>query len=154
MTDNPSGAIHPTRFLLGWLVASILLTRFAPLPFPSSPGLSLRIPTLLLTFLGVGGLLWSQWAFWRAGTTTEHVQETRVLITTGPFRLSRNPVYVSLLAMLVGIGLHYETLWGPILAGFVAWALRRWTVEPEERYLDERFGDAYRAYRSRVRRWL
>lgn len=154
MSANPSGAIHPTRFLLGWGVATVLLTRFAPLPIPELPEVPLRIVTVILTALGVGGLIWSQWSFWRVGTTAEHSEETRALVTNGPFRVSRNPIYVSLILIFAGLGLHYETVWALVLTIPVAWALHRWTVKPEERYLQKRFGDEYQAYRERVRRWL
>lgn len=154
MSANPSGAIHPTRFLLGWGAGTLLLTRFAPLPFPAVPELPLRIATVICTLLGAGGLLWAQWTFWRVGTTAEHSEETEILVTTGPFEVSRNPIYVSLLLIFAGLGLHYETAWALLLAVPVAWALHRWTVKPEERYLEQRFGEEYRRYREGVRRWL
>jgi len=153
MADNPSGAIHPTRFLLGWLVASLLLARFLPLPFPLADGVS--------ELLGVAVLLpgavlfpWSQLTLSRAGTSVDHDRETTALVTTGPFRVSRNPIYVGLLAILTGVGLCYQNLWALLLTVLVGWALRRWTVVPEERYLEERFGAEYEAYRDAVRRWM
>ena len=153
MTDNPSGAIHPTRFLLGWLVASLLLTRFLPLPFPLADEVSELLGVVLLV-PGAALLLWSQFTLSRAGTSADHDRETTALVTTGPFRLSRNPIYLALLAILTGMGLRYQSLWAILLAVFVAWALRRWTVVPEERYLTERFGADYRRYRESVRRWV
>lgn len=150
---NPSGAVHPTRFLLGWGIASVLLTYLVPLGLPLDPTLR-EVLAKSLVAPGTLILLWSQVTFWRAGTTTEHRQETTTLVTSGPFRLSRNPIYVALVLLMIGIGFQFDTVWAILLALPVAAALRQLTVLPEERYLERRFGDTYQTYRRRVRRWV
>ncbi len=79
---------------------------------------------------------------------------TTAVIESGPFALSRNPLYVGLLVLSAGIALLAGSLWA-LVALPVEWALLRGgAVLPEERYLSAKFGAAYDDYRARVRRWL
>jgi protein-S-isoprenylcysteine O-methyltransferase Ste14 len=76
------------------------------------------------------------------------------IIATGPFALSRNPLYVGLLALSAGLSLLAGSLWALLLLP-VEWALLRWgAVLPEERYLTATFATSYVEYTRRVRRWL
>ncbi|WP_227817912.1 methyltransferase family protein [Nitrogeniibacter aestuarii] len=93
---------------------------------------------------------------WRARTTINpmHPERSSALVTTGIYAWSRNPMYVSLLCLLMGYSLqlgHVAAVLGPIL--FVSY-VTRFHIVPEERALEARFGDAYRAYKARVRRWI
>lgn len=79
---------------------------------------------------------------------------TTTVISGGPFALSRNPLYVGLLAASAGVALLAGSLWA-LLALPLEWALLRWgAVLPEEHYLEEKFGSSYTDYAGRVRRWL
>jgi protein-S-isoprenylcysteine O-methyltransferase Ste14 len=80
--------------------------------------------------------------------------ETTVLVTQGVFRLSRNPMYLALLTLLLAYYL-YQPIWlSPLIFLLITWYLRRFQVLPEERILSEKFGDQYAQYASAVRRWL
>jgi protein-S-isoprenylcysteine O-methyltransferase Ste14 len=107
---------------------------------------------LVLFFVVWNG--WSLWLFGRHETGLLPGQATRSLIEDGPFRLSRNPLYVGLLAVYLGLALLAPTFWG--LALFpAAVLLTLWgAILPEERYLHRRFGAQYDDYARRVRRWL
>jgi protein-S-isoprenylcysteine O-methyltransferase Ste14 len=97
---------------------------------------------------------WSLWLFARHGTGLLPGQATQAMIEEGPYRLSRNPLYVGLLALYAGLALLVPTFWGLVLLP-VAVLLVRWgAIRPEERFLHERFGAAYDDYAGRVRRWL
>lgn len=149
---NPSGAIHPTAFLLVWAAAGLTLEWLASVPMPRPELASVvAVPFLLV---GVGFLAWGMFVFWRHGTPADHARPTTTLVTTGPFRFSRNPFYVGLIALMVGMSLAYALVWGLLLTVPVAWAIRRYTVLPEEAYLADEFGDEYERYRSSVRRWI
>jgi protein-S-isoprenylcysteine O-methyltransferase Ste14 len=76
------------------------------------------------------------------------------LVTDGPFRYSRNPIYVAMVALLIGVGLFAGILWHVLLAPAAAVLLRKAAIEPEERHLETRFGEAWRAYAGRTRRWI
>lgn len=97
---------------------------------------------------------WSLWLFRRHRTGLLPGGATTSLIEEGPYRLSRNPLYVGLLALHLGIALLVPSLWAVVTLP-VSWLLVWWgAVRPEERFLRERLGEPYVAYTHRVRRWL
>ena len=114
-----------------------------------------RIPVgwvLVVAFAVWNG--WSLWLFARYETGLLPGQATRAMIESGPYRLSRNPLYVGLLALYLALALLAPTFWGLVLFP-VAVLLVWWgAIRPEERFLHERFGTAYDDYTRRVRRWL
>jgi protein-S-isoprenylcysteine O-methyltransferase Ste14 len=79
---------------------------------------------------------------------------TTVLLQAGPFRLSRNPLYLGLLALDIGLSLLLPSFWALVLVPIGVAALFWGAIRPEERYLSAKFGADYEAYRVRVRRWL
>jgi protein-S-isoprenylcysteine O-methyltransferase Ste14 len=95
-------------------------------------------------------------AFWRARTTINpvRIEEASSLVTTGIYRVTRNPMYVALTALLTGWAFWLSVPWA--FAGPLAFALfiQRFQILPEERVLQEKFGGGYRDYRRRVRRWI
>ena len=114
-----------------------------------------RVPlgwVLVLLFAGWNG--WSLWLFARHDTGLLPGQSTTAMIEHGPYRLSRNPLYVGLLALYLAVALLAPTFWGlvlfPVAVLLVLWG----AILPEERFLQERFGAPYDDYRRRVRRWL
>ncbi|HEV8354800.1 MAG TPA: isoprenylcysteine carboxylmethyltransferase family protein [bacterium] len=92
--------------------------------------------------------------FRRRETTITPFEQSRTLITDGPYRFTRNPLYLSMTLMLIGLALTLGTL-SPLIVTpvFVWWITTRFIVL-EERHLDEQFGSRYAAYKSQVRRWL
>ena len=92
--------------------------------------------------------------FSRGGTPVPTNQPTRTLVTTGTHRWSRNPIYVGMFFIYLGIGLAARSPWIVILTLPLAITVRYGVVAREEAYLERRFGNAYRDYKSRVRRWL
>jgi protein-S-isoprenylcysteine O-methyltransferase Ste14 len=92
--------------------------------------------------------------FSRAATPVPSNQPVRVLVTTGIHGSSRNPIYVGMFLLYGGIGVAAGSPWVLILALPLAITLRYGVVAREEAYLERRFGDAYRDYKARVRRWL
>jgi protein-S-isoprenylcysteine O-methyltransferase Ste14 len=81
-------------------------------------------------------------------------QATNVLIEEGPFRVSRNPLYVGLLALYMGLALLAPTFWGLLLFPAAVLLVLWGAIRPEEQFLHRRFGAEYDDYASRVRRWL
>jgi protein-S-isoprenylcysteine O-methyltransferase Ste14 len=114
-----------------------------------------RVPVgwaLVLFFVGWNG--WSLRLFGRHETGLLPGQGSRVMIEEGPFRVSRNPLYVGLLALYLGLALLAPTLWGLVLFPAAVLLILWGAIHPEERYLHERFGTPYDDYKRRVRRWL
>ncbi|MEP6979203.1 MAG: isoprenylcysteine carboxylmethyltransferase family protein [Nakamurella sp.] len=132
-------------------------------------GLALRAANPALGFgsgpvvVGVGGGLCAAGVFLtvagvvqvrRAGTTIVPHRPVTALLTSGVYRFSRNPMYTGLTVAYLG-GALLSGSWGPLLTWPVAiLCLQVLVIGPEERYLGERFGDAYRVYRAQTHRWL
>lgn len=104
--------------------------------------------------LGVLLALWSVWTMMRHGEHPEPGRGTKTIVDSGPFRFSRNPIYVAFVMAAIGLGIGINSI--PVLVsvpvGFAVLAL--WVVPAEERYLAAVLKDEYAAYRSRVRRWI
>lgn len=152
MNDQTAPAVHPIAFLAAWAILSWVLTRLWPISFV--PGWAEEV--LLVPLLVVGILLWVWGAveLHRHDTSLDHGKPTTALVTTGPFRFSRNPLYLGLLFTLAGIALGHDSLWAFLLLLPAAVAIQRFTVTREEAELERRFGDTYRSYRASVRQWL
>jgi protein-S-isoprenylcysteine O-methyltransferase Ste14 len=99
-------------------------------------------------------VLWSVGLFRRAGTPFDVRRPATALVTDGPYRLSRNPGYLSLTGLSLGIAFAADNVWVLPAVGVAAWCLDRFVIRLEERHLNARFGEAYRSYCAQVRRWL
>ena len=93
-------------------------------------------------------------AFVRAKTSVVPVRPTTALVETGPYRFSRNPMYVGFAFVYVGIALLANWLWAVVILPIVLVVVYAAAIVPEERFLERTFGKDYAAYRSRVHRWL
>ncbi|PYP47889.1 MAG: isoprenylcysteine carboxyl methyltransferase [Gemmatimonadetes bacterium] len=92
--------------------------------------------------------------FRRAGTTPNPTKPTSALVIWGPYRLSRNPMYVGMATLYVGGTLLLNDPWPLAFLPVVMAMVQRYVVAREEAYLERTFGDPYRAYKARVRRWI
>lgn len=152
--DTPGLIAPPPLILAVPLGLALLWHRVRPLPLPAAlngPRRPLGI-ALIAGGLALGG--WAMRTMRRAGTIPEPWHPATVLVTHGPFRVTRNPIYSGMIAVYLGITLLRNTLWSLLLLPVVLAVLRRGVIEREERYLTHRFSDAYTAYRARVRRWV
>jgi protein-S-isoprenylcysteine O-methyltransferase Ste14 len=134
------------------LVAGFLLQWIAARPILSSNARSWAGGVVLAS--GVLLAIWGRRVMERAGTNVNPTLPTTALVATGPFRFSRNPLYVALTLIYVGLALLTNALWVLVLIVPVLLLMHYGVVRREERYLEAKFGDAYRAYRSSVRRYL
>jgi protein-S-isoprenylcysteine O-methyltransferase Ste14 len=134
-------------------VAGLGVDWFYPLPFVP--------PAVPRAWVG-GGLLaagfvlaiWAIVTMRRAGTRVEPHRPTTTIVATGPYRFSRNPIYIGMFAGQIGLAIAFDSLW--ILAALAPFALviRYGVIAREEAYLERKFGAVYLGYKSRVRRWL
>lgn len=134
------------------LLAGWLLTRAIGDPASLGGWRVLVGSALVVFFIGWNG--WALWLFARHRTGLLPGQPTETIIEEGPFRLSRNPLYLGLLALYVGLALLAPSVWALLLFPAAVLLLRWGAIQPEERYLRERFGSRYEEYTRRVRRWL
>jgi protein-S-isoprenylcysteine O-methyltransferase Ste14 len=112
-------------------------------------------PLAWLAFIiGLSLMLWTLLTFIQHRTTINPYAAAAHLCVTGPFRYSRNPIYLGDWFLLAGFSLWLMTWW-PILFSPLVWlAVRYGVIRYEEEHLEARFGDDYRKYQARVRRWL
>jgi protein-S-isoprenylcysteine O-methyltransferase Ste14 len=113
-----------------------------------------RIVGGLIVALALANDIWCAMTFARYETTILPHRAAAHLATDGPFRWSRNPIYISHVAVVLGLGLLVASPFTILLTPLLAFGLQKLSVEPEERHLLSRFGDDYRAYMARTRRWL
>jgi protein-S-isoprenylcysteine O-methyltransferase Ste14 len=136
------------------LAAGLIAHRALPLPLPLSGS---RAVVAAGRALVAGGIALSAsgavTALRRHTTVVPHHAVSR-LVTNGPFRISRNPMYTGMVAACVGAALWSGSAWPLLVLPLSVRATVRWVVEPEEDYLQRRFGAEYDRYRQRVRRWL
>lgn len=104
--------------------------------------------------VGLALNLWVDALFRRARTTVKPFAEARVLLRRGPFRLSRNPMYLGMVLAALGGAMLMGTLTPFVVVPVLAWVLRRRFIVVEEAMLEDTFGDDYRHYRRQARRWL
>ena len=90
----------------------------------------------------------------RARTSLDFRRPTIALVTTGPFRFSRNPSYLSLSLLYIGIGIAMDSIWVLAMIIPVVVVTHVTVIVREERYLERVFGEDYRRYKASVRRWL
>ena len=99
-------------------------------------------------------VLWVAGLFRRAGTTVKPFQEPSTLVLSGPFRLTRNPIYVGMVGGLLGLEVLLGSATPFLVVSVFAILIDRRFIRAEEASLEKTFGDAYREYKTRVRRWL
>lgn len=92
--------------------------------------------------------------FGESGQSVNPYKPTPALEERGPFRFTRNPMYLQMVLVCIGVAIALANVWVALLTPACAWALQRLAIEPEEAYLEAKFGDAYLDYKSRVRRWI
>jgi len=154
--DTPGVIAPPPLIFLGFLVAVFALDAFVPLPLRPAeidPGLGWTVGAVLI-FLGLAAMTLAVRSFIRADTPVPTREPTRALVTTGIHALSRNPIYVAMFLIYLGIGLFANTVWILVLLVPLALVIRCGVVGREETYLERKFGEGYRAYKARVPRWL
>ena len=157
MNDTGTAGViaRPPLLYVGALLLGLAADHLLPLPF-DVPKAGLVHSTIagLVVVVGLALMAAGIRDFSRGGTPVPTNQPTRTLVTTGTHRWSRNPIYVGMFFIYLGIGLAARSPWIVILTLPLAITVRYGVVAREEAYLERRFGNAYRDYKSRVRRWL
>jgi len=153
--DNANVPVIPPVLFATGLAAGFLLKWLLPVPLfpPRLEGEACFAGTAIsLAGLAFGG--WALFTFVRTKTTPHPNHPVNALVTWGPYRFSRNPMYVGLSVGFVGIALVANTPWILVALPLVWFALRRLVIDREEAYLTRKFGDEYRTFLARTRRWL
>jgi protein-S-isoprenylcysteine O-methyltransferase Ste14 len=156
MTDMPDTAQIVVRPPIAWALAVLVglaLDWLMPLPFMPLAAPARWLGGALFA-VALALFVWAIVTFTRVGTHVPSSMPTTAIVDTGPYRFTRNPIYLAMFLGLVGLAMAFDSLW--LLAVLVPFVLviRYAVVAREEAYLERKFGHVYRQYRSRVRRWL
>jgi len=150
--DSPGVHIPPPLFYVAAIGGGALLRRTAPLTI--GWGAPRVLAAWLFVALSAGLFAWSFLWFARQKTTIIPNKPATALVLDGPFRFTRNPLYLALALLAAGAGLWLNTWWVFILLLPAVALVDRFVIAREEAYLRRRFGAEYDAYMARVRRWL
>ncbi len=140
----------PIAWALAFL-AGLALDWARPLPF-DRPGL--RLIGIMVVAAGIALALTAVVAFRRSGTHLEPYKPTTAIVSDGPYRFTRNPIYLGMFLGQVGLALAINSIWLLVTLLPFYLVIRHGVVAREERYLERKFGRTYLDYQSRVRRWL
>jgi protein-S-isoprenylcysteine O-methyltransferase Ste14 len=150
--DNPGVITPPPIIYAGALAAGLLANRRLRLPF-----LPRRLGRTLGPFLTVCGFVVGFLGFRevrRTGSNVDPREPSTTVVTGGPFRFTRNPMYLGFTLQYVGISAFFNALPPILLLPVVQQLMRRGVIEREERYLERKFGEEYLRYKESVRRWI
>ncbi len=150
--DNPGVIMQPPFLYAGFLVAAALIDRAVPLAMVGEPARWILAGLLFLLgfILAASGTR----LFRRAGTNIETHKPSTTVVTHGLYKYSRNPIYLGLTAIYLSLMFVANTWWALILLPVLLTVMRYGVIAREERYLEAKFGEAYTAYKARVRRWI
>ena len=143
---------HPSAYFLGALAAMLALHLYWPVWQVS--GAWIGYAGLVLVGLGLGMNIWAASAFQQAGTPVKPFTPCKALVTQGVYRYSRNPMYLGMLLILAGLWASLGSLSPGLVFPPLVWVLQTRFIGVEERQLEDSLGEAFRAYRSKVRRWF
>ena len=152
MTDSAERQGVAASRVVGFLGLESLVAVLAPMPALPAPvarllGISVVIVSVALLLLAIMEIAGAKTAFDLRKPTTR-------IVTSGIFCITRNPVYLSMILLVIGIGLALNSVWSILLAAPMGSVFYLTIISPEERYLEGKFGDAHRAYCAEAPRWL
>lgn len=150
--DHPGVIAFPPLILAAHVVAGGVAYWLCPLPLlPPLPARSIGV--ILMVAAGAQAL-WAARSMKRAGTNVRPSLPTTAIVTAGPYRYTRNPMYLSLCLLYLGISLLIDGVLPVLFLVPLALTLHFGVIMREERYLAAKFGETYLAYQRRVRRWI
>jgi protein-S-isoprenylcysteine O-methyltransferase Ste14 len=150
--DTSGVRVPPPLYYVAGFLGGVALELAVPTAWPPA---GVRI---VVTVLAVGAWLALDGAamlnFRRAGTSMVPMNPTTALVTSGPYRLTRNPMYLGMAFLYVAFTFAFGVIWALALLPAVLGVVDRFVIAREEPYLERKFGRAYWDYEARVRRWL
>jgi protein-S-isoprenylcysteine O-methyltransferase Ste14 len=150
--DSPDLVVNPFVIYIGMGLMAALLQLLLPLPFVSTlvariMGVVIMLVNLIIGLPAVRGML-------KAKTSPNPNRPTSALVLSGPYRFTRNPMYIGLTLLFAGLMAFFRLPWGLLFTPVVAWLITAWVIRPEEAYLERKFGGEYLKYKETVRRWI
>ncbi len=154
--DAAAVRIFPPAVPLATILAGVLLDYCWPITLgfeiPAPERYWVGAVAILGAFLFLG--LWSVILFRKSGQNENPWKPTPQIVERGPFRVTRNPMYLQMILICIGVAILLTNIWIVILTPLCGWLLQRLAILPEEEYLERKFGSSYSNYKARVRRWI
>jgi protein-S-isoprenylcysteine O-methyltransferase Ste14 len=154
--DHAQVRFFPPGIGLITILLGVLLQRVWPLGRSMFPDAPLRywigFGLFVASVLGLGA--WAVILFRRSGQNENPWKPTPAIVERGPYRFTRNPMYLQMVLGCIGFAIALANLWILLLTPVCALMLQILAIGPEEAYLERKFGAEYLAYKQRVRRWL
>lgn len=150
--DHAQVMVPPPLVFLGYLMGAVILNWIVPFPAPWTFVWRVVGGLMVIAGFSLAGSAISQMR--TAHTSPNPRQAVTALVTSGPYRFTRNPIYLGFLFIYLGFTLLDGTLWGLIASPFLVWTITQAVIHAEEIYLEGKFGEQYEEYRSGVRQWL
>ena len=154
MADTADTANVLVRPPIAWalaVLAGFALNWLMPLPLLPAPAGWLGA---IVFALALALLAWAISTMTRAGSNVPTNLPTTTIVDAGPYRFTRNPIYLGMVLGLIGLAIAFNSLWLLMMLVPFALVIRYGVITREEAYLERKFGDVYRRYCARVRRWL
>jgi len=141
----------PLIYVVGFVLGLLLERAFPVLVLPQTAS---RVAAVLCIALCAILTVWSIGLFRRAHTSFVPIKPTTTLVVYGPYKFTRNPMYLSLVCLYLGLALWFGMVWALILLPAVIALVQHYVIAREEEYLERKFGAEYLRYKAGVRRWF
>ncbi len=151
---RPSALPWPPILLVAAVACAVVMGRVMPLDWPGEDDMPARIVGYAFGALGLGLIAWAAMVFRSAKTTILPHAGATSLVTTGPFRRFRNPIYLGDTLILLSLGEITHNVWFVVAAALFVVLVTWLAILPEERHLEATFGEEYLAYKAQSRRWI
>ena len=150
--DSPGVSTPPPLIFAAGFTAGLFLNWLLPVhAFSAAP---FKIASRILTVAAGLLALWAAWTMHRAGTHINPRRPATTIVTNGPFRFTRNPLYLSLAILSLGAALFFDIAWALLALIPTVIIVQKYVICREERYLEAKFGTTYLEYKKKTRRWL
>jgi protein-S-isoprenylcysteine O-methyltransferase Ste14 len=143
----PPPLLYALVFIVGMLLQRVWPVGTLPRQVGRATGIVCIVSGMIL-------IVWSIQTFWRVGTSVIPVRLSTAIVTDGPFRFTRNPMYVVLALLYLGAAFWLNMLWPLLLFPVLLFLVQFYVITREEQYLERKFGEEYLQYKSTVRRWM
>jgi len=150
--DSPGLIVFPPVLYVGTLLLGLVPHWFWPMHLGRP--LWVRITGGIMLAAGAAVAHWAQRTMHRAGTNVLPSRPALSIVTHGPFRFSRNPIYVANIFVYIGLSFLFNAVWPLLLLPPMVYVVYWGIIQREERYLETKFGEVYMSYKNRVPRWL